>query len=88
MKLGPPHAGAMVAAHRRNPLRLAGPGVSIMRSQPGKWMLEKLGREGVPVVAIHGDRDIAVPLSTARSAAELAGAVSWWSGGRHATPGC
>ncbi|HEY4377191.1 MAG TPA: alpha/beta hydrolase, partial [Acidimicrobiales bacterium] len=38
-----------------------------------KWMLEKLGREGVPVLTIHGDRDIVVPLSTGRSAARLTG---------------
>ena len=47
-------------------------------------MLEKLGREGVPLVAIHGDRDIVVPLSTARSAAKLAkGMVVVVEGGRH-----
>ena len=38
-------------------------------------MLEKLRREGVPVVAIHGDRDIVVPLATARSAAKLSGGM-------------
>ena len=47
-------------------------------------MLQKLGREGVPVVAIHGDRDIVVPLATARSAAKLAkGGVVVVEGGRH-----
>ena len=71
-------------AHAKNPLHLAGPGVSILRSRSSKWMLEKLGREGVPVVAIHGDRDIVVPLSTARSAAKLAkGMVVVVEGGTH-----
>lgn len=63
------------AHHVRHPLHLAGPGISILRSKSSKWMLEKLGREGVPVVAIHGDRDIVVPLSTARSAAKLSGGM-------------
>ena len=74
----------MVASHVKNPLHLLGPGVSILRSRSSKWMLEKLGREGVPVVAIHGDRDIVVPLATARSAAKLAGGmVVVVEGGRH-----
>lgn len=64
-----------LVAHVRNPLHLAGPGVSILRSRSSRWMLEKLGRSGVPVVAIHGDRDIVVPLSTARSAAKLSGGM-------------
>ena len=63
----------MVFRQARNPLRLVGPGVSILRSRNTRWMLEKLGRAGVPVIALHGDRDLAVPLSTARSAARLAG---------------
>lgn len=66
-------AQANVGRLVRNPFRLIGPGVSILRSSSTKWMLQKLGREGVPVIAIHGSRDIAVPLSTARSAARLAG---------------
>lgn len=74
----------MMSTHVLNPLHLVGPGVSILRSRSSKWMLEKLGREGVPVVAIHGDRDIVVPLATARSAAKLAkGMVVVVEGGRH-----
>ncbi|MEZ5176915.1 MAG: alpha/beta fold hydrolase [Acidimicrobiales bacterium] len=65
-----------LVSHVRNPLHLAGPGVSILRSRSSRWMLEKLGKAGVPVVAIHGDRDIVVPLSTARSsAARLSGGM-------------
>ena len=73
-----------IIAHVKNPLHLAGPGVSILRSRSSKWMLQKLGREGVPLVAIHGDRDIVVPLATARSAAKLArGMVVVVEGGTH-----
>lgn len=77
-------ARPMVQSHLRNPLRLVGPGISILRSRSSTWMLERLGHHGVPVVAIHGDRDIVVPLSTARSAAKLAGGmVVVVEGGRH-----
>ena len=71
-------------SHVRHPGHLIGPGISILRSRSSKWMLEKLGRDGVPVVAIHGDRDIVVPLSTARSAAKLSkGMVVVVEGGTH-----
>lgn len=73
-----------VVTHAKNPAHLVGPGISILRSRSSKWMLEKLGRDGVPVVAIHGDRDIVVPLSTARSAAKLSkGMVVVVEGGTH-----
>jgi hypothetical protein len=55
--------------HMRRPWRLIGPGISIMRSQGSRWMLERLAQERVPLFAIHGDRDLAVPIATARSAA-------------------
>lgn len=64
-----------IRSHLTRPWHLAGPGVSILRSRSSRWMLEKLKRERVPVVAIHGDRDIVVPLSTARSAARLSGGM-------------
>lgn len=74
----------MIKGHALNPLHLAGPGISILRSRSSKWMLEKLARHRVPLVAIHGDRDIVVPLATARSAAKLAkGTVVVVEGGRH-----
>ncbi len=63
----------MVRRHVLNPLHLVGPGLSILRSRSSKWMLQRLGAEGVPVIAIHGECDVAVPLSTARSAAKLSG---------------
>ncbi|MCB1031220.1 MAG: alpha/beta fold hydrolase [Acidimicrobiales bacterium] len=74
----------MVRGHMANPLHIAGPGISILRSRSSKWMLERLAKERVPLVAIHGDRDIVVPLSTARSAARLSrGMVVVVEGGRH-----
>lgn len=63
----------MIRRHIVNPLRLVGPGLSILRSRSSKWMLQKLGAEGVPVIAIHGECDVGVPISTARSAARLSG---------------
>ena len=59
-------------AHLRRPWRLLAPAVSIIRSTPSHELLEALAREGVSTFVLHGDRDYAVPLSTARSAAHLA----------------
>lgn len=77
-------ARPLVRDHLRNPFRVAGPGISILRSRSSAWMLEEIRRERIPLVAIHGDRDIVVPLSTARSAARLAGGMLVTvRGGRH-----
>jgi pimeloyl-ACP methyl ester carboxylesterase len=69
--------GRMVAptliGHARRPWRLFGPAISILRSRGSRWMLQRLKQEHVPLIAIHGDRDIAVPLATARAAAKEAG---------------
>ncbi len=65
----------VVRSHVTNPMQMLGPGVSILRSRSSRWMLQKIRKSGVPLVAIHGDRDIVVPLSTARSAARLAGGM-------------
>jgi len=59
-------------AHVRRPWRLLGPGLSIMRSSPSRELLQALAKAEVPTFVLHGDRDYAVPLSTSRSAAELA----------------
>lgn len=61
--------GPTVAGHARRPWRLLGPMASILRSQGTRWMLDELRREKVPVFAIHGDRDLAVPLATAKDSA-------------------
>ena len=58
--------------HVRRPWRMVGPAISIIRSRGSGWMLDKLAQEQVPVYAVHGERDVAVPLSTARSAAKRA----------------
>jgi len=58
-----------IAGHLRRPWRMLGPAASILRSRGTKWMLEKLRHDRIPVFAIHGDRDLAVPFSTAKAAA-------------------
>lgn len=61
-----------LAGHVRRPWRLFGPALSILRSRGSRWMLQRLAQEQVPVVAIHGTRDFAVPLQTAKDAARRA----------------
>ena len=61
--------GPTIAGHARRPWRLLGPAASILRSRGTRWMLDTLRREKIPVFAIHGDRDIAVPINTAKDAA-------------------
>lgn len=58
--------------HARHPWRLFGPAVSILRSRGSRWMLQRIAQERIPLIAIHGDRDVAVPLCTARAAAREA----------------
>lgn len=76
----------VIAGHARRPWRMAGPAVSIMRSRGSGWMLDKIAEEEIPLVVIHGERDVAVPLQTAKDAARrghgtlvtvLKGAHSW-----------
>jgi pimeloyl-ACP methyl ester carboxylesterase len=70
--------------HVRRPWRLVGPGISILRSRGSRWMLQKLAEDRVPVFAIHGDRDFAVPIKTARDAARQArGELVTVHGGSH-----
>lgn len=57
----------------RHPLPVAGAAVSILRSGPSRWMLEALRDHHVPVLVIHGDRDLGIPLRTAREAAHRSG---------------
>lgn len=61
--------GPTIAGHVRRPWRLLGPAASILRSPGTRTMLDDLGRARVPVFAIHGDRDFAVPIATAKDAA-------------------
>jgi len=53
--------------HIRRPWRLAGPMVSILRSPASGWMLDRLAQRRIPLFVIHGDRDVAVPLKTAKA---------------------
>jgi len=59
----------VMAGHLRRPWRMAGPAVSIMRSRRSGWMLDRLAARAIPLVVIHGERDVAVPMATARDAA-------------------
>lgn len=60
-------------AHVLRPWRLLGPTVSILRSGDSGEILDRVRERGVPLFALHGDRDYGVPLATARDAAERAG---------------
>jgi pimeloyl-ACP methyl ester carboxylesterase len=64
--------GPTISGHARRPWRMLGPAASILRSGGTKWMLESLRRAKVPVFVVHGDRDLAVPLSTSKAAARRA----------------
>ena len=55
------------------PWQLLGPFISVLRSPGSRPMLERLREAGVPVVVIHGERDLVVPLATARDAARRSG---------------
>ncbi len=73
--------------HVTRPWRMLGPAVSILRSRGSRWMLQRLAQERIPVVAIHGTRDFAVPLQTAKDAARRArGQFVVIEGAGHAWP--
>lgn len=59
----------VIGQHLRRPWRMFGPGVSILRSHGSGWMLDRIAEEQIPLVVIHGERDVAVPMATARDAA-------------------
>lgn len=52
------------------PWRLLGPMASILRSRSSRYALNALDDADVPVFVMHGDRDVAVPMQTARDAAD------------------
>ena len=58
--------------HLRRPWRLAGPAVSIIRSGGSKEMLDAIKVSRIPMFAVHGDRDVVVPISPGRDAARRA----------------
>ncbi len=55
------------------PWQLLNPFISVLRSPGSRSMLEALRAADVPVVVIHGERDLVVPLATARDAARRSG---------------
>jgi pimeloyl-ACP methyl ester carboxylesterase len=70
--------------HATHPWRMLGPAISMMRSEPSREMLEGLGEAGIPVVVIHGDRDMPVPYATAVDAARRSsGTLVTVKGGTH-----
>src|SRR5690606_5524128 len=71
-KLGRLIAPTLVG-HARRPWRLIGPAISLMRSKPSRSLLEALATSRIPVVVIHGDRDLPVPYATAVDAARRSG---------------
>lgn len=86
MKLGKLFLPTLVG-HVTRPWRLLGPAVSILRSRGSRWMLQSLAQERIPVVAIHGTRDFAVPFQTAKDAARRAkGEFVIVEGANHAWP--
>ena len=74
----------ILLGHARRPWRMFGPAISMMRSEPSGQMLDDLGTAGIPVVVIHGDRDMPVPYATAVDAARRsAGTLVTVKGGTH-----
>ncbi|CAN5528641.1 alpha/beta hydrolase [soil metagenome] len=60
----------VIGGHLLRPWRMLGPAVSILRSRGSGWMLDRLAEEDIPLIVIHGQRDVAVPMATARDAAD------------------
>jgi pimeloyl-ACP methyl ester carboxylesterase len=76
--------GPTLVGHASRPWRLLGPAISLIRSKGTTGMLEALGDHKVPVVVIHGDRDVAVPYRTAVDAARRSqGTLVTIKGGTH-----
>jgi hypothetical protein len=64
----------LVVGNVTRPWRLIGPARSILRSPASVPVIEALGQTDVPVVIMHGDRDLIVPIATARDAGRRCGA--------------
>lgn len=58
--------------HVRQPWRILAPAVAVLRSGSSRPVLERIRRCRIPAVVVHGERDLVVPLATARDAAERA----------------
>ena len=76
--------GPTVLGHLSRPWRMLGPAISLMRSHRSRELLEALADARIPVVVIHGDRDLPVPYPTAVDAARRsAGTLVTVKGGTH-----
>lgn len=64
--------GPTLLDHLRHPERMIGPAVSVLRSTPSVPALEMLAELGVPVVVVHGELDVVVPMATARDTSRRA----------------
>jgi hypothetical protein len=63
----------VVVGHLTAPWRLFGPGLSALYAAASAPLLDLIGRTGTPVVAVHGDCDLVVPLASARDAVRRTG---------------
>jgi pimeloyl-ACP methyl ester carboxylesterase len=74
----------IVVNHATHPWRLVGPAASILRTKGSRGILDELAQREVPTFVLHGDRDLIVPLATARSAAKRSnGQLITVKGGGH-----
>jgi pimeloyl-ACP methyl ester carboxylesterase len=63
----------VVAGHLSAPWRLLGPGLSALYAAASAPLLDRVARTATPVVAMHGDCDLVVPLAAARDTARRTG---------------
>ncbi|MBP7929832.1 MAG: alpha/beta hydrolase [Acidimicrobiia bacterium] len=59
--------------HLRGPWKMIAPMLAILRDGSSEPQLDLMREHDVPVIAVHGDKDLIVPLATARDTAERAG---------------
>jgi hypothetical protein len=59
----------VMLGHLGAPWRLLGPGLSALYAAASAPLLDRVGAAGTPVVVVHGDYDLVVPMATARDAA-------------------
>lgn len=76
-----------VAGHVVQPWRLMGPMMSILRTRSSRYALDAVKEGDVPVIALHGNRDIAVPHRTSVDAVRRTeGTLITIEGGGHSWP--
>jgi pimeloyl-ACP methyl ester carboxylesterase len=63
----------VVLGHLSAPWRLFGPGLSALYAAASAPLLDRVARTATPVVAVHGDYDLVVPLAAARDTARRTG---------------